>query len=119
MKGLFEPGTLPDASAVNTTISKYSASLAEEQIHRDRVVPAAHEILAIFNERYEGGLTLQDTTYATTSSLFLPYAESYATTELLAVVQAGVKNLFDRNYYYTAGYPETGRNWYVNLRYQL
>ena len=36
-----------------------------------------------------------------------------------ATVQAGIKNLLDRNYYYTAGYPEEGRNWFVNLRYQF
>ena len=32
---------------------------------------------------------------------------------------AGVKNVFDRCYYYTAGYPEGGRNWYKNPRYQF
>jgi iron complex outermembrane receptor protein len=32
-------------------------------------------------------------------------------------VQAGVKNLFDRNYYYWEGFPEQGRNGYVTLRY--
>ena len=31
-------------------------------------------------------------------------------------VQAGVKNLFDRNYYYWEGFPEQGRNWYATLR---
>jgi iron complex outermembrane receptor protein len=34
-------------------------------------------------------------------------------------VQAGVRNLFDRNYYYTAGFPEEGRNWFLNLRYRF
>ena len=34
-------------------------------------------------------------------------------------LQAGVKNLLDRNYYYTAGYPEEGRNWFFNLRYHF
>jgi iron complex outermembrane receptor protein len=34
-------------------------------------------------------------------------------------VQMGVKNLFDRNYYDTAGYPEAGRTWFLNLRYQF
>ena len=34
-------------------------------------------------------------------------------------VQAGVKNLLDRNYYYWEGFPETGRNWYLNLRYRF
>jgi iron complex outermembrane receptor protein len=32
-------------------------------------------------------------------------------------MQAGVKNLFDRNYYYWEGFPEEGRNWYLTLRY--
>jgi iron complex outermembrane receptor protein len=63
----------------------------------------------------------------TTSPLFLPYSESYATTDIFAKVptgagiglQGGVKNLLDRNYYYTAGYPEEGRNWILNLRYHF
>jgi iron complex outermembrane receptor protein len=33
--------------------------------------------------------------------------------------QAGVKNLFDRYYWYQEGYPEEGRNWYLNLRYRF
>ena len=32
-------------------------------------------------------------------------------------VQGGVKNLFDRNYYYWEGFPEQGRSGYVTLRY--
>jgi iron complex outermembrane receptor protein len=36
-----------------------------------------------------------------------------------ATLQAGVKNLFDRNYYYVLGYPEEGRNWFVNMRYRF
>jgi iron complex outermembrane receptor protein len=32
-------------------------------------------------------------------------------------VQIGVKNLFDRNYYYEEGFPEPGRSWYLNTRY--
>jgi iron complex outermembrane receptor protein len=34
-------------------------------------------------------------------------------------VQAGVKNLLDRNYYYWEGSPDAGRNWYLNLRYRF
>ena len=105
----------------------YSADAAEEQVLGTVTYRFPHQILAILNERYESGLTLQDTTYATTSPLFLPYSESYATTDIVAVVpiragmslQAGVKNLLDRNYYYTAGYPEEGRNWFFNLRYHF
>jgi iron complex outermembrane receptor protein len=33
--------------------------------------------------------------------------------------QAGIKNLFDKDYYYTAGYPEPGRSWYFNMRYRF
>lgn len=36
-----------------------------------------------------------------------------------AELQAGVNNLFDRNYYLVQGYPEAGRNVYVNLRYRF
>jgi iron complex outermembrane receptor protein len=84
-------------------------------------------VIAVVSARYEGGVTLQDTTYASTSPLYLPHGEVLATADLgLTVpvrrqfkVQAGVKNLFDRNYFYTAGYPEEGRNWFLNLRYQF
>jgi len=77
--------------------------------------------------RYEGGITLQDTTYATTSPLFLPHGEAYATLDLGAAApirygltpQVGVNNVLDRNYYYTAGCPEEGRNWHLNLRYRF
>jgi iron complex outermembrane receptor protein len=34
-------------------------------------------------------------------------------------LQAGVKNLFDRNYYYWEGFPEEGRNGYLTLRYEF
>jgi outer membrane receptor protein involved in Fe transport len=85
------------------------------------------QVLGIVNVRYEGGLTLQDTTYATTSPLFLPYRQALATVDLGVVapiwkgatVQAGVKNLLDRNYYYNAGFPEAGRTWFLNFRYSF
>ena len=32
-------------------------------------------------------------------------------------VQAGVKNLFDRDYYYWEGFPEAGRTAYATVRY--
>ncbi len=34
-------------------------------------------------------------------------------------LQAGIGNLFDRNYYFQDGYPEIGRNAYINLRYRF
>lgn len=30
---------------------------------------------------------------------------------------AGIKNIFDKNYFYSYGYPEEGRNYYANFRY--
>jgi outer membrane cobalamin receptor len=53
------------------------------------------------------------------------YGTSFGTMDIGTVVpiaagfsmQAEIKNLFDRDYYYTVGYPEAGRNWYFNGRY--
>lgn len=36
-----------------------------------------------------------------------------------AELQTGIGNLFDRNYFLVDGYPEAGRNGYVNLRYRF
>jgi len=118
--------SLANVSAVNTSIT-ILPTLPKNKILGTVTYRFPHQILAILNERYESGLILQDTTYASTSPLFLPYSESYATTDIVAVVpirsgmslQAGVKNLLDRNYYYTAGYPQEGRNWFFNLRYHF
>lgn len=122
----YDFGALPNVSAVNTSISILPV-LPRNKAIGTAMILLPHQILAIVNERYESGLLLQDTTYATTSPLFLPFPESYATTDIgLTVpvragisVQAGVKNLFDRNYFYTAGYPEIGRNWFLNFRYRF
>jgi iron complex outermembrane recepter protein len=86
-----------------------------------------YRVRGIVTARYEGGVTLQDTSYASTSALYQPYGESLATFDLAANIpvrakfeaQTGVKNLIDRNYFYTAGYPEEGRNWFLNLRYRF
>jgi iron complex outermembrane receptor protein len=118
--------SLPNVSAVNTSIT-ILPTLPRNKFIGNISFRFPHQILAILNERYESGLTLQDTSYSSTSPFFLPYSESYATTDLYAVVpvrsgitvQAGIKNLLDRNYYYTAGYPEEGRNWFMNLRYKF
>ena len=122
----YDFGALPNVSAVNTSISILPV-LPKNRAIGTATVRLPHQILGIVNERYESGLVVQDTTYATSSPLFLPHSESYATTEVGVVapirsgisVQAGVKNLFDRNYFYTAGYPEIGRNWFLNFRYRF
>jgi len=122
----YDFGTLPNVSSVNTSISVLPV-LPKNKAIGTATVRLPHQVLAIVNERYESGLVVQDTTYATTSLLFLPHSESYATTDIGVIapvragmsVQAGVKNLFDRNYFYTAGYPEIGRNWFLNFRYRF
>jgi iron complex outermembrane receptor protein len=113
-------------STVNTSIT-ILPTLPKNKFVGNVSYRLPHQIMVMVNERYEGGLTLQDTTYASTSPLFVPFGASYATTDIVAAVpishgvslQAGVKNLLDRNYYYTAGYPEEGRNWFFNLRYHF
>jgi iron complex outermembrane receptor protein len=117
--------SLANVSAVNTSVI-ILPTLPKNKLLGTLTYRLPHQILAILNERYESGLILQDTSYASSSPLYLPYAESYATMDLMALVpvhkgvtvQAGIKNLLDRNYYYTAGYPQEGRSWFVNLRYQ-
>jgi iron complex outermembrane receptor protein len=122
----YDFAALPNVSAVNTSISVLPV-LPRNKAIGTATLRLPHQILAIVNERYESGLVVQDTTYATTSPFFLPHSESYATTDLGVIapiragvsVQAGVKNLFDRNYFYTAGYPEIGRNCFLNFRYRF
>jgi outer membrane receptor protein involved in Fe transport len=84
------------------------------------IIRLPHEVLAIANARYEGGITLQDTTYKSGPGS-MPYGAAYGTMDVGTVVpiQAGVKNLFDRDYYYTPGYPEPGRNLFFNVCYRF
>jgi iron complex outermembrane receptor protein len=81
----------------------------------------ARKMLLLATARYESGtITSND------SGLVVP-ASKFGTLDLGGVIpiqpgfilQAGVKNLFDRDYYYQEGYPEAGRNWYANLRYRF
>ncbi len=117
---------IPNVSQVNTSVITLP-TLPKNKLIGTAALRLPHQVLAMASARYEGGITLQDTTYASASPLYLPRAESYGTVDLGVVApvahgviaQAGVKNLFDRNYYYTAGYPEAGRNWYLNLRYRF
>ncbi len=78
-------------------------------------------VLLLAAARYESGtITTND------SGLIIP-ASKFATADLGGIIpihsgvnlQVGVKNIFDRFYYYQEGYPEAGRNWYVNMRYRF
>ncbi len=122
----YDFASLPNVSAVNTSVT-ILPTLPKNKFEGNVSYRLPHQILGILDERYESGLILQDTTYAASSPFYQPYAESYATTDLYVsapirsgiTVQAGIKNLLDRNYYFTAGYPEEGRNWFLNLRYKF
>jgi iron complex outermembrane receptor protein len=119
----YEYLNLPNVSQVNTSVITLP-TLPKNKAIGTATMRLPHQVLAMASARYEGGITLQDTTYSSSSPLYLPYGEVYATVDLGVVApirygvtaQAGIKNLLDRNYYYTAGYPEEGRNWYLNLR---
>jgi iron complex outermembrane receptor protein len=80
-----------------------------------------HQVLVMASARYESG-------QIGTSDNNMPVpASKFATVDLGTVVpiraglttQFGIKNLFGRNYYYMEGFPEEGRNWYLNLRYRF
>ena len=80
-----------------------------------------YEILLTATVRYEAGtITTND------SGLVVP-ASKFATADLggvinikdAASVQVGIKNLFDRNYYYQEGFPEAGRTWYFKTGFRF
>jgi iron complex outermembrane recepter protein len=81
----------------------------------------SHRILLLASARYESG------TVGTSDSNIPVPASKFASMDLGGIVpvrngfsiQAGIKNLFDRNYYYMEGFPEEGRNWFMNLRYRF
>jgi iron complex outermembrane receptor protein len=113
----------PNVSQINTTI-QILPTLPKNKLIVNAVLRLPHQALAMANVRYESGITLQDTTYSPAGK---PYGTCYGTMDLGILVpirkgmtvQAGVKNLFDRDYYYSAGFPEAGRNWFFNLRYRF
>jgi iron complex outermembrane receptor protein len=116
---------MPNANPVATSVAALAlVPLPKNKVIANLTFELPHRILGIANYRYEGGIFLQDSTYSPAKPA---YGGSYGTVDLGTVVpvyagmslQAGLKNLFDRNYYYTAGYPEAGRNWYFNLRYRF
>lgn len=97
-------------------------SMTKNKFVGNATVELPREILALVTYRYEGGIRLFDSNVAGAA----PFGSSFGLVDVGTVapiraglrLQAGVKNLFDRDYYYHAGYPQMGRNWYLNLRFQ-
>jgi iron complex outermembrane recepter protein len=124
---------LPDISKVLTSVSTLP-TIAKNKFVGNAVVELPHKILGLATYRYEGGIMLQDTTWSSSiikdpvkyAQLIAPYKSSFGVMDIGVIapiragfkLQTGIKNLFDRDYYYSAGFPEAGRSWYFNLRYQ-
>ena len=80
-----------------------------------------YELLLIATVRYEAGMINTNDT-----GLPIP-ASNFATADFggsitikeSVILQAGVRNLFDRNYYYQEGFPEAGRTWYFKTGYRF
>lgn len=102
-------------------------SLPKNKCIGNVAVQLPYQALGMMTYRYEGGIRIQDTNFASSSPNYAPYGEHFSIVDMGAVVplpagfkvQAGIKNLLDREYYYAAGYPEAGRNWYFNMRWQF
>lgn len=126
---------LPDVSTLATTIVSLP-SMPKNKFVGNVTVSLPRQILAMATLRMEGGMLVQDTTWNRNDPMFrnnaplylavtAPYSTYNGTVDVGTVIpikaglgmQAGVKNLFDRDYYYSAGYPEAGRNWYFNMKY--
>lgn len=80
-----------------------------------------HEILLLAAVRYESGtLTVNDSGTMAPASRFGTADIGFLVPLLSGIsTQAGVDNLFDRNYHYREGFPEPGRSWYLKMRYRL
>jgi iron complex outermembrane recepter protein len=80
-----------------------------------------HQIKLLASARYDSG------SFTTNNSGIPVPASKFATADLGGIVpivsgmslQLGVKNLFDRNYYFQEGFPEAGRNVYMSMRYRF
>lgn len=119
----YDFGRIPDVSELNTAIVSLP-SMPRNKFVGTMTLGLPHRMLALATLRIEGGIMIQDTTYRPApppSGTYLGVVDVGAVVPVRAGldVQAGVKNLFDRNYCYTAGYPEAGRNWHFNLRYRF
>ena len=98
---------------------------------KHKTIGTAHILLPrdvslLASARYENGnigdFIVED------GNLVIPVpASNFATADFGGIIpllggtklEIGVKNIFDRNYYYREGYPMAGRNWYCNMKYNF
>ncbi len=108
-------------SGPSNMLGVYPTGAPKHRILSTASIRLPRQLLLLATARYESG------TITTNDSGFIIPASKFATADLGGIVpifkgvnlQVGVKNLFDRNYYYQEGFPEPGRNWYCNMRYQF
>jgi iron complex outermembrane receptor protein len=80
-----------------------------------------HEALLLATVRYESGtITTNDVGSVVPASKFAT-ADLELTVPIYAGMrlQTGVRNLFDRDYYFQEGFPQPGRTWHINMRYRF
>jgi iron complex outermembrane receptor protein len=85
-----------------------------------------HDVSLLASARYENG-NIGDFIVEEANLVIPVPASNFATADLGGIIplfggmklQIGVKNIFDRNYYYREGYPMAGRNWYCNMKYNF
>ena len=88
-----------------------------------------HNAMLNSSIRYEAGNKAVDNSFKVSGVYYedVILMSNFATWDLAgtspeykgAALQAGVRNLLDRNYYYVLQYPEEGRNWFINMRYRF
>jgi iron complex outermembrane recepter protein len=109
-------------SGADNMVKAYPTGTPKHRAIGTATLRLPHKALLLASLLYESGaFTVNDA-----STVFYP-ASKFATVDLGGSipiyagmsVQLGMKNLFDRNYYFQEGFPEAGRNVYLKMRYRF
>ncbi|PTQ95668.1 iron complex outermembrane receptor protein [Mucilaginibacter yixingensis] len=88
-------------------------------VPKDKVFASAeyhplNKLYVLASEEYNS--SRYSTSYGTTvGGFYLTNAKAHLVLQKGFSVEAGVNNIFDRNYQLTEGYPEVGRNYFANI----
>ena len=107
-KNLWDPGT----PATGAPRHRLYAALVLQPLSRLTLL-ADTQVEAARFEFNDAGRLLRSEPFA-----IVGLAATVRLTRLLEL-QSGLSNLFDRNYFFVDGYPEPGRNAYLNLRWRF
>ena len=97
---------------------KYITAIPEHTLNaRAKYMPTSKlsviPLVRAESERYVDNTVSTPTTKA---FIVMDLKVAYQATKSMEI-SAGIKNMFDENYYYTEGYPMEGRNYYATARY--